>query len=96
MIKGVIEMLTIKDFQISQEHPWGMLDGYKNAMEKEAVLQSILSQCVEQKDLKTAGFTIYRHPAMVKDDLLEEVKIGYKLTVKSLGLLYSVYGKQYT
>lgn len=84
--------MDIKSFVKPEEHPGGICRGYDNAYEKESVLAFILSQCVE-----AGGFgpveTKYAHPTMVSDGLLEEVsERRYKLTKKSIGLLYGVYG----
>jgi hypothetical protein len=85
--------ITIDDFNRPEDRPWGMLRGYERAAEKENVLAAILLTCVEAGDFIPVG-TKYKHPTiMVSDGLLEETPQGYMLTKKSLGLLYTVYGK---
>lgn len=84
--------ITISDFHRPADRPWGMLQGYERAAEKESVLATILLACIEAGDFVPVG-TRYKHPSMVSDGLLEETTEGYKLTKKSIGLLYSIYGK---
>ena len=75
------------------EHPYGLLSGYNNASEKETILALLLEHCTSVGDLNASKSFTYSHPTMVTDGLLEEVgEKCYKLTKKSLGLLYSVYG----
>jgi len=85
--------ITISDFNTPKDHPWGMLQGHDKAAEKESVLAAILLACVEAGGFIPVG-TRYKHPSMVSDGLLDETPEGYTLTKKSIGLLYSVYGKQ--
>lgn len=71
-----------------------MLQGYSHASEKETILALLLTWCHTEKDLFTPYEFIHDHPSMVDDGLLEHVEgTTYKLTTKSIGLLYSVYGK---
>lgn len=84
--------LTVNDFNKPTARPWNMLQGYEHAAEKENVLAMILTACIEAGDFIPVG-TRYKHPSMVSDGLLDETPEGYTLTTKSIGLLYSVYGK---
>ena len=87
-------MLNINNFEIPTQHPYGMLQGYSHASEKEEVLASLLIWGHTKNDLFAPKEFIHSHPTMVKDGLLEQVKgTTYKLTTKSVKLLYSVYGK---
>ncbi len=86
--------MDIALFSKPEKHPFGMLRDYDDASQKEGNLMFMLSECIE-----AGGFgaveTRCSHPAMVRDGLLEEVEDGkYRLTVKAIGLLYSVYGKK--
>lgn len=75
------------------EHPYGMLQGYTNASEKETILALLLEYCTSVGDLNASKKFTYFHPTMVEDGLLEETgEKEYRLTKKALGLLYSVYG----
>lgn len=86
--------MNIKDFNAPTAHPFDLLPGYKNAYEKESVLQYILSRCIEAGEF-IAVETIHDHHTMVTDGLLEEIgDREYKLTTKAIGLLYSQYGRQ--
>ena len=90
-------MLTIDNFNEPTEHPYELLQGYSQAGEKETVLMLLLQYCYAEGDLYAAKEFQYSHPTMVEDGLLEEVgERTYKLTKKSIGLLYSVYGKDNT
>lgn len=82
--------LKIQDFKEPTEHPFGMLDGYQRAFEKESVLMLILLANVKAGKFEPVK-TRYTHPTMVEDGLLEEIGGGYFLTPKAIGLLYSVY-----
>lgn len=85
--------MQISDFIEPKVHPYGMLQGYSHASEKETILMLLLRYCVAEGDLTAARELAHSHPTMVTDGLLEEVgEKCYKLTKKSLGLLYSVYG----
>lgn len=93
-------MLKTTDFKIPTEHPGDMLAGYEHAFEKESVLVFILKKCIENGTFEMSIESEYDHPTMVTDGLLKKVEIlgrsgnYYHLTKKSLGLLYSVYGKE--
>jgi len=85
-------MLNITQFNKPTKHPFEMLDGYKNAYEKELTLTHILAKCIEAGDfipIKTKG----RHSDLVYDGLLSEHKTKYELTEKAKTLLYGFYGK---
>ena len=85
--------MNTTNFNKPEKHPCGMLSGYRNASEKEGLLCFILSECTDAGEFKEVK-TKYSHKSMVQDGLLEEVREKtYKLTKKSKGLLYSVYGK---
>ena len=85
--------MNINDFNPVTKHPFGTLQGYRNACEKESVLAFILRECQRQKKFDVV-WTNHNHPTMVSDGLLEKVEDKkYKLTTKAIGLLYSVYGK---
>jgi hypothetical protein len=86
-------MIKITDFEKPKVHPFGLLEGYENASEKESVLEFMLTKAIERKTFSPIA-TSYDHPDMVECGLL--VQTGFKeyaLTKKSIGLLYSVYGK---
>jgi len=81
------------DFEKPTKHPYSMLRGYENAHEKESILAYMLNKSIEQGSFKPLNFK-YKHPTMVSDGLLKEQgEKMYQLTKKSLGLLYSIYGK---
>ena len=85
--------MNIKDFAEPKQHPFCLLSSYKDAYEKEGMLAFILGECVKAGSF-CAIATKYDHPDMVNDGLLEKAgDKSYKLTTKSIGLLYSVYGK---
>lgn len=85
--------MNTNDFKKPDAHPYGLLSGYTNASEKENVLAWMLVDCIEKGSLETVHDSKHSHPTMVEDGLLEEVsERKYKLTKKSIGLLYSVYG----
>lgn len=88
-----------KDFHKPDQHPFGMLEGYKQGYEKESVLYFIFKNCWLHDDLNHACATQYDHPTMVEDGLLEKLDTDYhdnvyRLTTKAIGLLYSVYGRK--
>lgn len=84
-----------KDFIRPDKHPFGILVGYQNAFEKESVLSLIFRNAWKNDNLYEACKTIHEHPTMVEDGLLEEVEPRlYRLTTKSIGLLFSVYGRK--
>lgn len=84
--------MDITLFSKPETQPYGMLGTSANAYQKEQLLAWFLSKCIEAGAFGTVK-TKYTHPTMVEDGLLEEVEGGYKLTIKAIGLLYSVYGK---
>jgi hypothetical protein len=88
--------MNINDFrQPPLPHPYGMLEGYSHACEKETVLRVILEECIEKDDLDATVEMRFSHPTMVTDGLLEEVgEKQYKLTKKAIGLLYSQFFKE--
>jgi len=86
-------MISINEFKDPEVHPYGMLQGYTNANEKESLLCFLLGKCIEA-NAWVAVTTKYSHPTMVEDGLLEMVGISqYLLTEKAKGLLYTVYHK---
>jgi hypothetical protein len=88
------DLMDIKLFDTPSKHPYGMLEGYKNASEKESVLAVILTKCIEA-GVFVAVETVHSHPSMVEDGLLKEVgECKYTLTTKAMGLLFSVYGRE--
>jgi hypothetical protein len=86
--------MQVSDFNSPTFHPFGMLGGIVNhASEKESVLAFMLVKCIQNGNFDAVE-TTHEHPSMVEDGLLE--KVGdrlYKLTKKSIGLLYTQYGK---
>ncbi len=84
--------MQVTDFVMPDKHPFGMLQGYQHAAEKESVLAIILRECVQAGDFIPIK-TVHEHPTMVSDGLLEEVDGKYKLTKKAIGLLYSQYAR---
>lgn len=88
-------MIDITDFETPNHHAWNMLEGYKHAHEKESTLTYILNECIKANNLWHTIKTIHTHSTMVEDGLLERVSdYEYQLTKKSIGLLYSQYGKE--
>jgi hypothetical protein len=93
-------MLKTTDFNVPAEHPGDMLAGYEHAFEKKYVLVFILKKCIENGTFEMSIETKHSHPTMVTDGLLKKFAVlgrsgnYYHLTKKSLGLLYSVYGKE--
>lgn len=86
--------MQISDFNPPQEHPFGMLSGYRNASEKESVLAWVLKKNIEAGRFEPVD-SEYDHPTMVADGLLSEHgERRYALTVKAQGLLFSVYGRE--
>lgn len=86
--------LTIQDFNMPDRHPFGMLEGQKHACEKEGFLAWMLKQSIER-----GGFigieTKANEDSFAEDGYLE--KVGpqtYKLSQKSIALLYVHYGKK--
>ena len=89
--------LTIDDFVKPEAHPYGLLEGYRQAFEKENVLAIALKKCIELNAINATFETIHNHPTMVNDGLLTKVSDRrYCLTRKSIGLLFSRYGKNKT
>lgn len=84
--------ILISEFKEPTVHPFGMLDGYKNAFEKESVLFFIFNQNFRGGVFEPVK-TKHDHPAMVEDGLLKKTGDQYELTQKAIGLLYSVYHK---
>ena len=72
-----------------------MQKGYRRAYEKEGVLAIILMECYDMGDLHHSVATKFTHPSMISDGLIytEDNHATYKLTDKSIELLYRVYGK---
>ena len=87
--------MNINDFNCPTKHPYNMCSGYANAYEKESLLVYILMQCIGAGSITAVIETKYHHDTMVKDGLLEQIGEDrkYRLTPKSIGLLYSFYGK---
>jgi hypothetical protein len=89
-------MLTVEDFEIPVEHPFGLLEGYKNVSEKEDVLAYVLTQNIIHKNFYDVPCGD-DHTSMILDGLLWRGNGGknyYALTEKAKGLLYSVYHKK--
>ncbi len=92
--KGETKIMKITDFEKPTKHPYSMLEKYQNAHEKEEILAYMLNRSIEQGSFEPIKLK-YEHPTMVSDGLLEEKgEKVYKLTKKSIGLLYSIYGKE--
>lgn len=87
--------MTTSDFIYPTFHSYGMLNNYKfnsNTSESEEILIILLKNCLDNNDLEYITETKHRHDELVKSNLLEEISNKkYKLTKKSLGLLYSYY-----
>lgn len=87
--------LSISDFTSPIQHPYGMLDGYPHAVEKESTLSCMLKIAVDWGDLYAALPTLSRHTDMVADGLLEYVSDNsYRFTHKAIGLLWIYFGKE--
>jgi len=87
--------LSATDFLIPHFHPFGMLEGIQyDLSQKEQLLALMLKNCIETGDLSAIYNSKYNHSTMVADDLLEEIgEKQYRLTKKSIGLLYGYYSK---
>jgi len=86
--------MKVEDFETPTNHPFGMLNGFDHASEKESMLVYILAQCIKANDLNATIEFMRDQSEMVNDGLLvQQGEHEYRLTKKSLGLLYSVYGK---
>ena len=84
--------MTVNDFNKPDAHPWGMLEAFTNASQKERMLVFILTKCIEAGDWIPVA-SKFEHDSMVSDGLLEQVEEKtYSLTVKAKGLLYAFYG----
>lgn len=86
--------MDIDLFNRPKEHPFGMLEGYKHALEKEVLLARILTTCVNAGSWEIVE-TAFEHPTMVQDGLLEQHgPRQYSLTEKAKGLLYAHFHKE--
>jgi len=84
-------MLTTADFNPVDHHPYGLLDGYEHAYEKEGVLALLLSAALTAGNLRAPYKTLFSHPELVRDGLLVSTEDGgYCLTTKAIDLLYYV------
>ena len=85
--------MEISNFGNPTEHPWGMLEGTKDAYEKEATLAWFLMQCIQAGDIHAAIQTCLEHYGLVNHGLVNrEGSCLYSLTKKAVGLLYAYYG----
>ncbi len=89
--------MQISDFKKPEQHPFGMLEGRtvsaENVFEKEKTLAIVLIKCVEQGSLEPVEL-VYDHPELVQEGFLEKISDRvYKLTEKSLKLLYKHYNR---
>lgn len=84
--------LTIEDFEVPVKHPFGMLRGHERAYEKEKFLAWMLKQSI-----KRGGFlpikTVGNEDHLVPELLLKVGEQEYRLSEKSIRLLYVHYGK---
>ena len=81
------------DFNKPDKHPFTMMQGYRNAAEKESVLSWILIQHIEAGDWSPVK-TEYEYDALVADGFLEWHGYHlYTLTTKAKGFLYAFFGK---
>jgi len=87
-------VLKITDFIMPNHHPFGMLEGYSNAYEKERWLATLLGKNILAKGFLPVEFPKDDDFGMVEDGLLKRVEGGYVLTKISKGLLYAEYGKE--
>ena len=90
--------MNINNLNYPREHPHGMLVDYKNAYEKQHILSFVLAKLIDENKILIDYVTIENlsQPDMVKDGLLETHITdhnAYKLTITSIGLLFSVYGR---
>lgn len=82
--------MNISNFNIPNQHPYDTFGSY----ERERFMAWFLIQCIEANDLYASIQTQSSHEDMVYDGFLERVGDNhYRLTKKSVGLLYGVYGK---
>ena len=85
--------MDISDFSNPTEHPWGMLEGTKDAYEKEGNLAWFLMRCIQAGDIYVAIQTRLEHYDLVHLGLANrEGPCLYTLTEKAVGLLYAYYG----
>ena len=86
--------MNTDSFEIPNKHPYGMLDGYDYAYEKESLLAYMLVKSLQEQNLYAKVKLNCNHSDMVKDGLLYDYGDNvYQLTKKSVGMLYGVYGK---
>ena len=87
-------MLKVSMFEMPNNHPFGMLEGYHNAYEKEMLLSVMLVKNIDNNSFMPIVLE-YDHPELVEDGLLLQTgNREYALTEKAKGLLYSVYYKR--
>jgi hypothetical protein len=83
--------MQITDFNKPDRHPFGMMQGYKQAAEKEQILTWLLNQCVDAGEWVTIGGEC---DALVADGFLTDHGDNiYCLTNKAKGYLYAYFGK---
>jgi hypothetical protein len=81
------------DFNKPTKHPYGLLDGCKNACEKESWLCWALDQCINAGKWLKFDSNVVNY-SLIEDGLLEHTgELQWSLSKKAIGLLYSVYGK---
>jgi len=87
-------LLTIEDFTKPTSHPFGMMRGERQAIEKEGFMAYFLGQCIKAGDIDAQIQTVSNKDYMEGLGYLEKVKKQtYRLTQKSKDLLYVHYGK---
>ena len=82
--------LILNDFEKYTDYPIGLCSGYPQGSEKEDQLARILNQAIDAGNLEAGISTKYKYAEMVDYGLLEELEpYKYKLTIKSLGMIYA-------
>jgi hypothetical protein len=86
--------MNITLFNKPERHPYGMLDVYNHAHEKESKLAWHLVRCVEAGEWLPIESQEWIYDAMAEDGLLIDHGEWYSLTAKAKGLLYGYYAKE--
>jgi hypothetical protein len=83
--------LTTNDFNVPDRHPYDTFGSY----ETENFMAWFLMDVLKTGDLYVSIVTQYDHPELVEQGFLERTgDREYRLTQKSIGILYTVYGRK--